>query len=222
MNSMYKAVIFDLDGTLLDTLPDLKNSINEALKINGYEISYTYDETMWLIGSGTKMLCKRAISKFDPKDDEIEKLFNDFSRIYNEKQLDETRLYKNVKNVLFSLKNDDFIVCVLSNKVEKNVIDILNFYLPDFKFDMIVGQRINVPIKPDPTSINELIKGLELTKEEVLYVGDSDVDMIVASNANIDCVGVTYGYRPREVLEKYNPEYLIDDILEILQIVKNK
>ena len=113
-------------------------------------------------------------------------------------------------------------MCVLSNKVETNVIDILNFYLPDFKFDYVVGQRINVPIKPDPTSLNNLIEELNLSTTEVLYVGDSDVDMIVASNANVDCVGVTYGYRPREILEKYKPKYLIDDILEILQIVKNK
>ena len=219
---MYKAVIFDLDGTLLDTLPDLKNSINEALKINGYKISYTYEETMWLIGSGTKMLCRRALSKLNPTEEQVSKLFKDFSSIYKLKQKEETKLYKNVENTLFSLKNEGFLVCVLSNKVEENVIDILNFYLPNFAFDKVVGQRANVPIKPDPTSLNELIRSLKISKEEVLYVGDSDVDMIVASNANIDCVGVTYGYRPREMLEKYKPKYLIDDILEILQIVKNK
>ena len=219
---MYKAVIFDLDGTLLDTLPDLKNSINEALKINGYKISYTYEETMWLIGSGTKMLCRRALSKLNPTEEQVSKLFKDFSSIYKLKQKEETKLYKNVENTLFSLKNEGFLVCVLSNKVEENVIDILNFYLPNFAFDKVVGQRANVPIKPDPTSLNELIRFLKISKEEVLYVGDSDVDMIVASNANIDCVGVTYGYRPREMLEKYKPKYLIDDILEILQIVKNK
>ncbi len=219
---MYKAVIFDLDGTLLDTLPDLKNSINEALKINGYNVSYTYEETMWLIGSGTKMLCRRAINKFDPTDEEVERLFADFTRIYKERQLDETQLYKNVKNVLFSLKNDGFKVCVLSNKVEKNVVDILNFYLPDFSFDKVVGQRVNVPIKPDPTSLNNLIEELEITREEILYVGDSDVDMIVASNASIDYVGVTYGYRPIEMLKEYNPKYVVNDILEILEIFKNK
>ncbi len=219
---MYKAVIFDLDGTLLDTLPDLQNSINEALKKNSYDISYTYEETKWLIGSGTKVLCKRAVAKFNPYEEEIEKLFKDFTSIYKTKQFDETKLYKNVKNALFSLKREGIKVCVLSNKVETNVIDILNFYLPDFKFDYVVGQRINVPIKPDPISLNNLIEELNLSATEVLYVGDSDVDMIVASNANVDCVGVTYGYRPREILEKYKPKYFIDDILEILQIVKNK
>ena len=75
---MYKAVIFDLDGTLLDTLPDLKNSINLALKVNGYDVSYNYEETMWLIGSGTKMLCKRALKPFSPCDEEVEKVFADF------------------------------------------------------------------------------------------------------------------------------------------------
>ena len=219
---MYKAVIFDLDGTLLDTLPDLKNSINLALKVNGYDISYNYDETMWLIGSGTKMLCKRALKPFSACDEEVEKVFADFSRFYKEKQLEETRLYNNVKNVLFSLKNDGFKVCVLSNKVEKNVLDILEYYLPDFAFDEVVGQRVGVPIKPDPTSLNMLIKQLGVEPSEVLYIGDSDVDMIVAKEAKVDFVAVTYGYRPKEVLIQYNPNYIVDDIIEILEIAKNK
>ena len=219
---MYKAVIFDLDGTLLDTLPDLKNSINLALSVNGYNISYTYEETMWLIGSGTKMLCRRALKPFDPTDEEVEKVFLDFSKFYKEKQLEETRLYNNVKNVLFALKNEGFKVCVLSNKVESNVLDILDYYLPDYSFTKVVGQRVGVPIKPDPTSLNLLINELGVDPCEVLYIGDSDVDMMVAKEAKVDFVAVTYGYRPKEVLIQYNPSYIVNDILEILEIVKNK
>ena len=219
---MYKAVIFDLDGTLLDTLQDLKNSINEALKNKGYEVSYSYDETKWLIGSGIKKLCERAISKYNPSNEEVEELFKEFTKIYKKKQLEETHPFIHVNKSLFSIKQMGCKVCVLSNKAEENVKDILHHYFPNFEFDHIVGQRKNVPVKPDPTSLLDLINVLDLSKKEVLYVGDSDVDMLVADKCGIDKCAVTYGYRPIEMLVQYNPNYIVSDFREILEILKNK
>lgn len=219
---MYKAVIFDLDGTLLDTLPDLKNSINEALRNKGYDVSYSYEETKWLIGSGIKKLCERAIKKYNPSLDEVEGLFEEFSRIYKRKQLDETHPFNYVNDGVFSIKQMGCKVCVLSNKVEENVREILINYFPNFNFDLIVGQRKNVPIKPDPTSLLNMISELNIPKNEILYVGDSDVDMIVADKCGIDKCAVTYGYRPIEMLRQYNPNYIVSDFREILEILKNK
>lgn len=219
---MYKAVIFDLDGTLLDTLPDLKNSINEALRNKGYNISYTYEETKWLIGSGTKKLCERAIKKYNPSIEQVEELFIEFTKIYKRKQLEETHPFNNVKDGLFSIKQIGCKVCVLSNKVEDNVREILINCFPNFDFNLIVGQRKNVPIKPDPTSLLSLIAELKIPKNEILYVGDSDVDMIVADKCGIDKCAVTYGYRPIEMLRQYNPNYIVSDFREILEMLKNK
>lgn len=219
---MYKAVIFDLDGTLLDTLYDLKNSINLALKNKGYNIQYTYEETKWLIGSGTKKLCERAIKDFNPSIEQVEDLFNEFTRLYNQKQLEETVPFENVKEGLFRIKQTGCKVCVLSNKVEDNVKKILKHFFPDFAFDHVIGQRKNVPIKPDPTSLINLINELEINKDDVLYVGDSDVDMIVADRCQIDKAAVTYGYRPIELLKQYNPNYIVSDFKDFLQIIKNK
>ena len=222
MENKYKAVIFDLDGTLLDTLEDLKNSVNESLKINGYNVSYTYEEAKWLIGNGTKRLCELSIEKFNPTEEENRKVFEDFTRLYRIKQLENTVPYPHVKELLFSLKEEGIKVCVLSNKTEENVKEILSSLFPNYHFDFVVGQRKDVPKKPDPYCLNKMIKDLQIDKKEILYVGDSDVDMIVSNNVNLDNVAVSYGYRPREMLKQYNPKYIVDDIIEILEIIKNK
>ena len=219
---MYKALILDLDGTILDTLPDLKNSINLALKNKGYDESYTYEETKWLIGSGTKKLCERAIKSYNPSIEMVEDLFKEFTRLYNAKQMEETKPFDNVLDGLFHIKQMGFKVCVLSNKVEKNVKDLLKFYFPNFEFDLVVGQRSNVPIKPDPTSLLNIIEELKINKSEILYIGDSDVDMMVAKSCGVDFVAVTYGYRPIEILRQYNPNYIVSNFIEILEIIKNK
>ena len=222
MQSKYKALIFDLDGTLLDTLEDLKNSVNKALKNNGYDISYTYDQAKWLIGSGTKKLCERSIEKFNPTKEENEKVFNDFTNFYKEKQLENTIPYPNVKEALFRIKQEGYKICVLSNKTEENVYILLETLLPEISFDIIRGQVKHLPKKPDPTILKMMIEELKIMNNEVLYIGDSDVDMIVADKLNIDKVAVTYGYRPIEILKQYNPNYIVNDVLEILEIVKNK
>lgn len=219
---MYKVIIFDLDGTLLDTLYDLRNSINFALKKNNFDIIYSYDETKWLIGKGTKVLCKRALKNTDATQEVIDQVFKDFSFYYRKNQLVETKIYPNVLYTLKKLKEINIKVCVLSNKVEENVLEILKHFFPDFEFDLVVGQRKNIPLKPDPTSLKTMLEELNVSNKDVLYVGDSDVDMIVSNLCEVDNVAVTYGYRPIEMLKEYNPKYVVNDILEILEIFKNK
>ncbi len=217
---MYKYVIFDLDGTLIDTLDDLKKGINFALKELGYNISYTKEETKLLIGEGTRNLCIRAIKNIPHTEEDEEILFKEFTRQYKLHQLDDTRPFYHVEELLKLLKESNIKVAVLSNKVEQNVVDILSHLKLDSYFEIIRGQRKDIPLKPNPSSLNNLILDLGAKKEDVLYVGDSDVDMIVSRNASVDVVAVTYGYRDIELLKKYHPNYIISDPLEIYNLVK--
>ncbi len=217
---MYKYVIFDLDGTLIDTLDDLKKGINFALKELGYNISYTKEETKLLIGEGTRNLCIRAIKNIPHTEEDEEILFKEFTRQYKLHQLDDTRPFYHVEELLKLLKESNIKVAVLSNKVEQNVVDILSYLKLDSYFEIIRGQRKDIPLKPNPSSLNNLILDLGAKKEDVLYVGDSDVDMIVSHNASVDVVAVTYGYRDIELLKKYHPNYIISDPLEIYNLVK--
>lgn len=216
---MYKAVIFDLDGTLVYTLEDLKNSINSALKNLNYPFSYSLEETKRLIGSGTKNLCRRAISSLNPQDEEVEILFKEFTREYNEHQLDNASLYDGVMDVLIELRKKGIKLAILSNKVDKNTKEIISHLCKDFTFDFILGQTTIYPLKPDPTSLFKVIEELKVENDEVLYVGDSDTDMKTGNNAHVDVCAVTYGFREKEVLESYDPKYMIDSIKEILKIV---
>lgn len=217
---MYKYVIFDLDGTLIDTLDDLKKGINFALKELGYNISYTKEETKFLIGEGTRNLCARAIKNIPHTEEDEETLFKEFTRLYKLHQLDDTRPFFHVEELLKLLKENNIKTAVLSNKVEQNVVDILTYLKLDSYFEIIRGQRKDIPLKPNPSSLNNLIFDLGASKEDVLYVGDSDVDMVVSRNAEVDVAAVTYGYRDIELLKKYNPNYIISDPLEIYNIVK--
>ena len=216
---MIKAIIFDFDGTLVDTLDDLKDAINEALLINGYERQYTYEETKSLIGMGTKVLCQRAISYIEHTNEDVEKVFSDFSKIYRKIQCNKTHLFPHVQMTLNELKIKGIKLAILSNKVEENTLKIADNLFKKDTFDQIIGQRKEFPLKPDPTSLKYLISLLNVSNNEVLYVGDSDTDMKTADNLKLKKVAVTYGYRDQEVLKTYQPNYLIDDFSKIMEII---
>lgn len=216
---MIKAIIFDLDGTLVDSLNDLKDSINQALLKNNYQRQYNYQETKMLIGSGIRVLCSRALSYIDHQVEDEEKLYADFQKFYKINQLNHTAAYPNVEETLLALKKLGIKLAILSNKREENTKIIVKKIFQDGLFDIVIGQRENVPLKPDPTSLNLLIKELDIDLEQILYVGDSDTDMKTALNAKVKKVAVTYGYRSKEILEIYQPEYMIDSFNQILDIV---
>ena len=217
---MYKAVIFDLDGTLVYTLEDLKNAINLALEIKGYPYQYNLEETKGLIGSGTKVLCQRAIKKDSVTEDEWMDLFLEFSRQYKIHQLDNVALYDGILDLIKQLKDDGYKIAVLSNKVDKNTKDIISYLFKDNPFDYILGQLENMPLKPDPEGLYRVLKELDLKEDEILYIGDSDTDMKTGINARVDVCAVTWGFRNRDILASYNPKYLINSPKELCKILK--
>ena len=217
---MIKAAIFDFDGTIANTLFDLQDSINEALKMNGFSREYTFEETKYLVGSGIRILCTRALSYKEHTLEQEEQVFSDFKKCYEKNQFNKTKPYPHVVETLLKLKEKGIKLAILANKKQSNTEEITDYIFPKDLFTKVIGQQEGIPIKPDPTSLNRLISTLGVSKDEVLYVGDSDSDMMVAQNAGVKKVGVTYGYRKKEEIEKYHPDYFIDDFEEIIQVIE--
>ena len=212
MSNRYKAVLFDLDGTLLDTLEDITDSINEALKNYNWG-SIGVDSVRRLVGNGARKLVKGVLAEINPgqtySDNTFDTFFSEYSVIYRKNSEVKTKPYKGVSELLEWLKNQGIYTGVLSNKPHSITIDVLQFYFPCHKFDFIAGQREGVPRKPDPAGAIEFCETLGLSANEVLFVGDSEVDLETGQNAGIDCVGVLWGFRDEDTLKKCGAKALI-------------
>ena len=197
-----KTVIFDLDGTLLDTLVDLKNAVNHAL--NCFNLpEKDLEFVRKAIGNGTTVLIKRCTPS-SLNDDERKKVFDVFKKYYLEHYDDYTHPYKGMKEMLENKLKGKVSLAVVSNKDNDLVNKIINKEFPNC-FDIIQGSYLDHPKKPDPYLINKIIKENNLNKEECLYVGDTDVDKDSATNANLPYLLVNYGYRTKEEMKKLCP-----------------
>ncbi|MGN1294778.1 MAG: HAD family hydrolase [Bacilli bacterium] len=219
---MIKAVIFDLDGTLVDTISDLSNALNLSLKQNGYDISYTVEQTKALVGSGIRDLCKKAIEKITDKEEDITRLLSSFIANYDLMQIETSKPYEGIMELLEYLKQKNIKIAVFSNKKYENTLYIVENLFKKNTFDVVYGKKDGYPLKPDTRALNFILNDLKVTKEEVLYVGDSDVDMKTAINGGLVKVAVTYGYRDKEILLTYNPQYVVSSPLEIKKIIENE
>lgn len=210
---MYKAVIFDLDGTLLDTLEDLANACNYALKECGLKV-HAVDKYKRFVGDGRYKLIEKIISK----EDHTDKIFNRVLKLYDdyylEHMVDETKPYEGICELLDELKAKGIKIAVVSNKPHKFAREMVSNYFTN-KIDIAFGQRPNYEVKPNPESIFEVIKEFALTKEDCVYVGDSNVDMQTAKNAKVNSIGVSWGFRGREELEHAGADIVIDTVKEL-------
>lgn len=212
-----KCVIFDLDGTLLYTLEDLKNSVNFALEKNSFP-TRTLNEVREFVGNGIESLMRSA-SPEGISEEAFYKCFCDFKEHYKIHSEDNTKEYDGITDVLKALKANGFLLAVVSNKADFAVNTLCTKYFPGL-LDCAIGERKGVKRKPSPDSVNEVLKEFTVSKENCCYVGDSDVDVKTARNAGVRCIACTWGFRSRGVLENENPEYIIDSPKEILEIVK--
>ncbi|MBE6748566.1 MAG: HAD family hydrolase [Ruminococcaceae bacterium] len=211
-----KCVIFDLDGTLLDTLEDLKNSVNFALSQGGYN-ERTLDEVREFVGNGIENLMRKAVP-VGISEEEFTKCFASFKEHYKIHSEDNTKEYDGITDMLRVLKQNGFLLAVVSNKADFAVETLCNKYFQGL-LDVAVGEREGIKRKPCPDSVNEVTRILGVSKENCYYVGDSDVDVKTAHNAEMKCIACTWGFRSRSVLESEKPEYIIDNVNEILEIV---
>ncbi|MFU7516810.1 HAD family hydrolase [Clostridium sp. HCS.1] len=216
---MFKVAIFDLDGTLLNTLDDLANACNYALNKFSFP-THEVRKYKTFIGNGIYKLVERALPD-DKKDKEtVENVLEVFSDYYNEHMMDMTKPYDGIINLLDQLRMKGIKLGVVSNKKHEFTIEIVNKYFGD-RFNIVFGHRENYKEKPDPSSVLEIIEKLDVLKSECIYIGDSNVDVITARNSGIECIGVSWGFRGKEELAKAGADYLADNIIELRDIIIN-
>lgn len=211
-----KLVIFDMDGTILDTLDDLTDSVNYALSYCGYP-KHTRDEVRSFVGNGILKLVERSLPS-DAGEDDIDKVFHAFKDYYKVHCHDKTRPYPGIINVMETLKEKGFLTAVVSNKADFAVQELCLRYFLDL-VDCAVGERKGTNKKPAPDSVISVMKTLNVSPQESVYIGDSDVDIETAENAGIDCIAVTWGFREYEYLKQCGAgvfAHKTDDILDML------
>ena len=213
---MKHAVIFDLDGTLLDTLEDLRSAVNAALSLRGLPPRST-QEVRQFVGNGIRNLMRRALPA-GTEEAEIDAALSDFKQYYAAHIHDSTVPYDGIPELLTSLRRRGIRVGVLSNKIDSASQQLIRHFFPG-KTDVVFGEHAGIPRKPDPTSCKLVMEQLGVKPEKVLYVGDSGVDMQTARNAGLTAAGVTWGFRDREELIQNGAEYLVDVPAQILDIL---
>ena len=208
----YNAVIFDLDGTLLDTLTDLAEGTNYALRINGFP-ERTLDEIRRFVGNGARKLIERAVPD-GQVEAALEKVRQDFNVYYKIHCKDHTGPYPGIMEMLQELVQQGYSLGVVSNKPDFAVQELIPEYFPDI-FASISGERQGVAKKPAPDLIREAMKNLQADRSNAVYVGDSEVDLEAAANAGIPCISVAWGFKGREFLEEQQAEMIIEAPAEI-------
>ena len=215
----YMIAIFDLDGTILNTLEDLADSTNYALKTCGYP-ERTMDEVRQFVGNGIRKLMERAVQEGTPVE-EIDRVHETFTAHYKVHCADKTRPYDGIMELLQNLKKDGCKLAVVSNKADYGVQELCKQYF-DGVFDFAVGEREGIRKKPAPDSVNEVLKTLGCSRDRAVYIGDSDVDIQTAANAQMDHIIVEWGFRDVPFLIAKGAKVLVEKPEEILEIVEGR
>ena len=213
---MFKTYIFDLDGTLVNSLYDLADSMNSVLEKHNFPVFET-DKYRYFVGNGTMKLVERTIPESERTEEKISSYHSEFSEEYNKRCVNKTKPYDGIVGVLETLESEGCKIAVASNKPDSFAKFIVNSVFEEGIFDLVVGKKDNVPTKPSPEIIYEIIDRLSADKESTVLVGDSDVDVKTAENSGIKCIGCDWGFRGREELEKAGADFIAvkpEDILD--------
>ena len=215
-NQPSKAVIFDLDGTLLDTLIDLKNAVNAALAEFGMP-TRTLEEVRWFVGNGIRRLMELSVpgGEEHPQFEEVFAFFQDY---YKEHCKERTAPYKGVLDLMKELSERGFKLAIVSNKIDSAVKELNEELFAEYT-QVAIGEMPGVARKPAADMVNKALELLGVEKEHAIYVGDSDVDLMTAKNSGLECVAVTWGFRDAEFLKEHGAKILIDHPQELLELV---
>ncbi len=216
MKQKIKAIIFDLDGTLVNTIDDLKRACDIVLKEYGRDYDWSIADYKKFVGNGIKKLVERAFDHtLNPE--ELDEAFRKVSTVYNRIKLDNAHAYDGIKEQLALLKEKGLKLAVVTNKPDNAAKDMVYHIFGKDTFDFISGAVEGIPHKPAPDSTIRALEAIGCTAKEALFFGDSNVDMQTAKNAGIKPIGVTWGFRSKEELEKENPFAIISKTSDIIK-----
>jgi phosphoglycolate phosphatase len=214
---MKKTVIFDLDGTLLDSIEDIASSMNkvlESLQLPTHKI----EDYKHFVGGGVDILVENALSNQSKeiKDEVIKR----FKIEYDGKLHSKTLPYDGIYDLLDELKKLDINLAVLSNKPHEFTVSYVNHFFKNYNFKEIHGQKKDVPKKPDPKAALDIVKCLDSSCENTYFIGDTKIDMQTAKSANMTAIGVLWGFRDEKELRDFGADFIVSNPLEILKIIK--
>ena len=215
MKSKYKGIIFDLDGTLIDTLEDLAASVNKALKLRGFP-ELPAEEYRGKVGWGFNQMALLALPEDKRNKETADLVALDAVKFYEETPLLYSRPYPGINELLSTLKQRKIRMSILTNKPNHAAQMVISGLFPKDLFERVNGHIVGNPRKPDPASVWELLVELDLTPASVIFVGDSEVDMETAVTSGCYALGVSWGYRSRDTIEKAGAKKIIDKPEELL------
>lgn len=214
----YNTIIFDLDGTLLNTLDDIADSVNIMLEREGYP-TRTREDVREFIGNGAKNLVRKALPE-TASEETVTRCLAIYRKIYLDNMFQKTGPYEGIDKTLKELKGLGVKLGVVSNKPHDATREMCEFYFGGI-LDAVIGDNPERKKKPSPDNIFEIMKLMGADKAKTLYVGDSDVDMETAKNSGLDCAGVTWGYRSEETLTEHGADYIIEEPGQLIRLIEN-
>jgi phosphoglycolate phosphatase len=216
-----KLIVFDLDGTLINSLEDLADSANHVLIQHSFP-THPVDAYRYFVGDGVRKLIERILPEKERNDIQIEQCRQEFVAYYRIHMEDKTSVYPGMIELLKALKDKGLKIAVATNKVHVAVAPLMAKYFPNIRFDSLIGQREGIPVKPAPKIMFDILKETGCEPSEALHVGDTATDMQLAHNAGVTPVGVLWGYRPLEELQEAGAQHIIKHPLDLLKIIDKK
>jgi phosphoglycolate phosphatase len=213
-----QAVIFDLDGTVLDTLADIADSVNRVLAAKGYP-EHTEQEYRWFVGDGSALLVTRALPPDHRDAETVQACLEGFITDYNQHWDHKTAPYPGIMELLETLQTKRLKLAVVTNKPHRFAEKMIAHYFPKMSFDPIFGQREDIPKKPDPTQALAAAQQMQVAPQDCLFVGDSAVDIETALRAGMPSIGASWGFRPRSELIDAGADHIIDHPVEVLSLL---
>lgn len=212
---MIKAVIFDLDGTLIQSIPDIGGSMNRVLQRFGLQ-PHPLEAYYTMVGNGARILTERAVGEHREL---IDAVYKAYRKEYAAHTCDSSHPYDGIPEMLKSLRDSGIMTAVFSNKDHEDVVSVLKHYFPEHTFNAVRGRMEGVALKPAPDGALLIAQEMDLTPQEFLYVGDTGTDMDCGKNAGMETVGVTWGFRTRAELEMHQACHIIDRPEELLDLI---